>query len=85
MPMSAVIQIRREPLTREDHHDRWLAAREEFLRLLDEASKETMLTRYAAFYRSLCGSSVGLDAELEKLERNADRMIEAERVRRGEG
>ncbi len=44
-----------------------------------------MLTRYAAFYRSLCGSSVGLDAELEKLERDADRMIEAERVRRGEG
>lgn len=81
--MNQVVPLpRREPLTKEDHLDRWNVAQREFMRAPDEEAKETMLARFAGFYRSMnSGSSVGLDEELERLEARADQMLAAEEAR----
>lgn len=87
-PQPAIADFRGRPCPRdrEDRIDAFERIKLEFVARPSKAMKETLLeAAYSAYRARSFGSSVGLEAELETLERQADAMIEAELRREGGG
>lgn len=58
-------------------HDTWVASLREFQADPCRETKERMVGAYTRFYEAFAGTRMGLAAEVDKMQQDADRLIVA--------